>query len=55
MTHFHGLNIAPESDGQAEMWKSPDGVTGPRFAKHVHEIPNRQARLTSSYLDHAMV
>lgn len=54
VTHFHGLNVEPESDGQAEMWTSPDGVTGPRFAKDVHEIPNRQARLTSSYHDHAM-
>lgn len=54
VTHFHGLNIEPESDGQAEMWKSPTGITGPRFAKHVHEVPNRQPRMTSSYHDHAL-
>lgn len=54
VTHFHGLNIEPESDGQAEMWKSPTGVLGPRFAKHVHDIPNRQRRLTSTYHDHAL-
>ena len=54
VTHFHGLNVEPDSDGQAEMWKSPDGVTGPRFAKHVHDVPNRQSRLTSTYHDHAM-
>lgn len=53
VTHFHGLNVAPEDDGQADMWKSPDGVTGPRFSKHVHDIPNRQRRLTSTYHDHA--
>lgn len=54
VTHFHGLNVAPESDGQAEMWTSPDGITGPRFDTHVHDIPNRQPRLTSSYHDHAL-
>ena len=54
VTHFHGLNIEPESDGQSEMWTSPNGVTGPRFTKHVHEIPNRQSRLTSSYHDHTL-
>ncbi|NHN46507.1 multicopper oxidase domain-containing protein [Halostella sp. JP-L12] len=54
VTHFHGLNVDPENDGQAEMWTSPDGVTGPRFATHVHDIPNRQSRLTSSYHDHAL-
>lgn len=54
VTHFHGLNIEPESDGQAEMWASPTGVTGPRFVKHVHEVPNRQPRLTSSYHGHAL-
>ena len=54
VTHFHGLNIEPESDGQAEMWKSPTGVLGPRFAKHVHDIPNRQHRLTSTYHGHAL-
>ena len=54
VTHFHGLNVEPESDGQAEMWKSPTGVSGPRFVKHVHDIPNRQRRLTSTYHDHAL-
>ena len=53
VTHQHGLNVEPESDGQAGMWKSPDGITGPRFAKHVHDVSNRQSRLTSSYHDHA--
>lgn len=53
VTHQHGLNVEPESDGQAGMWKSPEGITGPRFAKHVHDLPNRQSRLTSSYHDHA--
>lgn len=54
VTHVHGLNVEPESDGQAEMWTSPGGVTGPRFEKHVQDVPNRQARMTSSYHDHAL-
>jgi len=53
VTHVHGLNVAPEDDGQADMWKSSDGGTGPRLSKHVHDIPNRQSRLTSTYHDHA--
>ncbi|WP_323675104.1 multicopper oxidase domain-containing protein [Halorubellus sp. PRR65] len=52
VTHVHGLNVDPANDGQAEMWTSPDGVTGPRFVDDVQELPNRQSRLTSSYHDH---
>ena len=52
-THFHGLNIAPESDGQSDMWTSPDGVEGPRFSTAIQEVPNRQPRLTAAYHDHA--
>jgi FtsP/CotA-like multicopper oxidase with cupredoxin domain len=52
--HQHGLNVEPESDGQATAWKSPDGTTGPRFAKHVHDLPNRQPRMTATYHDHAL-
>ncbi|WP_276253026.1 multicopper oxidase family protein [Halomontanus rarus] len=51
-THFHGLNVPPESDGQADMWISPDGVEGPRRARDVQVLPNRQSRLTSTYHDH---
>jgi FtsP/CotA-like multicopper oxidase with cupredoxin domain len=52
VTHVHGLNVDPANDGQAEMWTSPDGVTGPRFVEEIQELPNRQSRLTSSYHDH---
>lgn len=31
VTHFRGLTVEPESDGQADMWNSPGGITGPRF------------------------
>ena len=54
VVHQHGLNVEWESDGQAAAWKSPDGVTGPRFEKHVHDLPNRQSRMTASYHDHAL-
>lgn len=53
VTHFHGLNIPTADDGQADMWTSPDGVTGPRFSKEVQEIPNRQGRTSTTYHDHA--
>ena len=52
-THFHGLNIAPESDGQSDMWTSPDGMEGPRFSTAIQKVPNRQPRLTAAYHDHA--
>ncbi|WP_254767282.1 multicopper oxidase family protein [Salinilacihabitans rarus] len=53
VTHFHGLKVDPANDGQADMWSSPDGVTGPRHAGPVQELPNRQDRLTTMYHDHA--
>ncbi|WP_225336500.1 multicopper oxidase family protein [Halomicrobium urmianum] len=52
--HQHGLNVEPESDGQAEAWTSPDGVTGPRFVTDVHDLPNRQPRMTGTYHDHTL-
>lgn len=36
------------------MWTSPEGITGPRFVKEIHDIPNRQSRLTSTYHDHTL-
>ncbi|MDG5777719.1 hypothetical protein QA599_14785 [Haloarculaceae archaeon H-GB1-1] len=53
VTHFHGLKIPTESDGQADMWTSPVGETGPRHTRDVHEVPNRQVRTTTTYYDHA--
>lgn len=54
VTHFHGLNVAPENDGQADMWTSPDGVEGPRGTDQWHELPMRQSRVTSTYHDHTL-
>lgn len=54
VVHQHGLNAEWQSDGHAEAWKSPGGVTGPGFVKHVHDLPNRQRRMTSTYHDHAL-
>ncbi|WP_435176491.1 multicopper oxidase family protein [Halorussus sp. AFM4] len=54
VVHQHGLNVEWQSDGQAAAWTSPDGVTGPRFEKHVHDLPNRQSRMTATYHDHAL-
>nr|WP_317175960.1 multicopper oxidase domain-containing protein [Halovivax sp. KZCA124] len=52
--HKHGLKVEEASDGQGTAWKAPDGTTGPRFVKHVHDIPNRQKRMTGTYHDHAL-
>jgi len=54
VTHFHGLNVPPASDGQAEMWTSPDGALGPRFVREDHDLPNRQPRTSTTYHDHAL-
>jgi spore coat protein A len=54
VTHFHGLELAPENDGQADMWTSPDGVTGPRFVNEWQELPMEQGRTTSTYHDHTL-
>ncbi|GAA0237225.1 outer spore coat copper-dependent laccase CotA [Halobacterium noricense] len=54
VTHFHGLKIAPENDGQSDMWTSPSGVVGPRFTNEWQELPMRQSRLTSTYHDHTL-
>ncbi|MFB9808671.1 hypothetical protein ACFFQF_27575 [Haladaptatus pallidirubidus] len=43
VTHFHGLKIAPENDGQSDMWTSPSGVVGPRFTNEWQELPMRQS------------
>jgi spore coat protein A len=53
VTHFHGLNTPTASDGQADMWTSPGGVEGPRFSRRVQKIPNRNARISTTYHDHA--
>ncbi|RBI60776.1 laccase [halophilic archaeon] len=54
VTHFHGLKVDPENDGQADMWSSPSGVVGPRFTNDWQELPMRQSRLTSTYHDHTL-
>ncbi len=54
VTHFHGQKVAPESDGQSDMWTSPNGVHGPRFTDPWQELPMDQARLTSTYHDHTL-
>ena len=52
--HQHGLDVERPSDGQARAWEAPDGTKGPQFAKSVHELPNRQERMTATYHDHAL-
>ena len=54
VTHFHGLEVEPENDGQSDMWTSPEGVVGPRFVNKWQELPMEQSRLTSTYHDHTL-
>ena len=54
VTHFHGLEVAPASDGQSDMWTSPGGVEGPRFDSEWQELPMEQGRTTSTYHDHTL-
>jgi FtsP/CotA-like multicopper oxidase with cupredoxin domain len=54
VTHFHGLKIEPENDGQSMMWTSPEGVVGPGFVNEWQRLPMDQGRLTSTYHDHTL-
>ncbi|WP_079977482.1 multicopper oxidase domain-containing protein [Halococcus sediminicola] len=54
VTHFHGLEVEPENDGQSMMWTSPEGVVGPGFVNEWQRLPMDQARTTSTYHDHTL-
>jgi FtsP/CotA-like multicopper oxidase with cupredoxin domain len=54
VTHFHGLKVASENDGQSLMWTSPEGVVGPGFANKWQSLPMNQSRTTSTYHDHTL-
>lgn len=55
VTHLHGSETKPESDGYPEAWFTRDyKKTGPFFKREVYEYPNRQRGATLWYHDHAM-
>lgn len=55
VTHLHGANVAPESDGYPEAWYTKDyKEVGPFFKQKVYEYNNFQRGATLWYHDHAM-
>lgn len=55
VTHLHGSETRPESDGYPEAWFTKDfKEVGPFFERKVYEYPNRQRATTLWYHDHAM-
>ncbi len=54
VTHVHGAQVLPESDGYPDAWVTPDGKTGPVRAADPCHYPNDQQARTLWYHDHAM-
>lgn len=55
VTHLHGSETKPESDGYPEAWFTRNyGEVGPHFKTKVYHYPNRQRGATLWYHDHAM-
>ncbi|HLR60868.1 MAG TPA: multicopper oxidase [Lentibacillus sp.] len=55
VTHLHGSETKPESDGYPEAWYTRDfRETGPEFKTDVYHYPNHQHGATLWYHDHAM-
>ncbi|WP_077622632.1 multicopper oxidase family protein [Sediminibacillus massiliensis] len=55
VTHLHGSETKPDSDGYPEAWYT-NGYreVGPTFTRKVYEYPNHQRGCTLWYHDHAM-
>lgn len=55
VTHLHGGETRPASDGYPEAWFTKDfAEVGPFFEREVYEYSNRQRAMTLWYHDHAM-
>ncbi|WP_281242098.1 multicopper oxidase family protein [Lentibacillus persicus] len=55
VTHLHGSETKPESDGYPEAWYTRNSrETGPDFKTDVYHYPNQQRGATLWYHDHAM-
>ncbi|WP_139377148.1 multicopper oxidase family protein [Halobacillus hunanensis] len=55
VTHLHGSESKPESDGYPEAWYTRNfRDTGPQFKNKVYHYPNHQRGATLWYHDHAM-
>lgn len=55
VTHLHGSETKPDSDGYPEAWFTRDfEKVGPFFEREVYEYPNHQRGATLWYHDHGM-
>jgi spore coat protein A, manganese oxidase len=54
ITHVHGAQVLPESDGYPDAWVTSDGKAGPVGAADPSHYPNHQPATTLWYHDHAL-
>lgn len=54
VTHLHGGEDAPDSDGGPLQWFTSSGITGPGFVTRRYTYPNQQPPTTLFYHDHAL-
>jgi spore coat protein A, manganese oxidase len=54
VTHVHGAQVLPDSDGYPDAWVTSDGRAGPMRAANPCHYPNDQRATTLWYHDHAL-
>lgn len=54
VTHLHGGETSPESDGHPEAWFTYDGEHGPEYKTNLYTYQNEQNPTTLWYHDHAL-
>jgi spore coat protein A, manganese oxidase len=54
VTHVHGAQVLPDSDGYPDAWVTSDGKTGAVTPANPAHYPNDQAATTLWYHDHAL-
>jgi spore coat protein A len=54
VTHIHGAQVLPDSDGYPDAWVTSDGKTGSAVAANPTRHPNDQSATTLWYHDHAL-
>jgi len=54
VTHVHGAQVMPDSDGYPDAWVTSDGRTGSALAADPCHYPNDQPATTLWYHDHAI-
>jgi FtsP/CotA-like multicopper oxidase with cupredoxin domain len=54
VTHVHGIEVEPASDGHPMTWFTFDGKTGPEYVKNDYTYPNSNNPSTFWYHDHSM-